>query len=90
MKPLIQRAALLLVAFASAARRSVYVKRASGHSGSRWIAVNLAASNLSTFFQDGGLCAGRCCLHGRSCGGLGARAPTSLLSRDEHESARTR
>ena len=62
MKPLIQRAALLLVAFASAARRSVYVKRASGHSGSRWIAVNLAASNLSTFFQDGGLCAGRCCL----------------------------
>ena len=62
MKPLVQGAALLLVAFASAARRSVYVKRASGHSGSRWIAVNLAASNLSTFFQDGGLCAGRCCL----------------------------
>ena len=62
MKPLIQGAALLLVALASAARRSVYVKRASGHSGSRWIAVNLAASNLSTFFQDGGLCAGRCCL----------------------------
>jgi hypothetical protein len=62
MKPLIQCAALLLVALTSAARRSVYVKRASGHSGSRWIAVNLAASNLSTFFQDGGLCAGRCCL----------------------------
>ena len=56
------RLVVLLFAVARGGRTSVYVKRASGHSGSKWIAENLAASNLSTFFQDGGLCAGRCCL----------------------------
>ena len=39
----------------------VYVKRASGHSGSRWITTLLAAANMSTFFQWGGECDGACC-----------------------------
>jgi len=37
------------------------VKRSSGHSGSKWIATTFAAHNVSTFFQFGGVCDGRCC-----------------------------
>ena len=50
------------VADSGSRRAAIYVKRASGHSGSRWIAMNLAAANMSTFFQFGGLCDDRCCL----------------------------
>mmetsp|Transcript_20369 Transcript_20369/g.60740 ORF Transcript_20369/g.60740 Transcript_20369/m.60740 type:complete len:363 (-) Transcript_20369:43-1131(-) len=35
----------------------IFVDRAHGHSGSRWFASMLGASNFSTFFQFGGLCA---------------------------------
>ena len=37
----------------------VYVKRAGGHSGSKWVATLLAAANLTTFFQYGVLAAMR-------------------------------
>jgi hypothetical protein len=40
---------------------AIFVKRSSGHSGSKWIATAFARRNLSTFFQFGGICAGRCC-----------------------------
>ena len=42
-------------------RPAIFVKRSSGHSGSKWIATTFAAHNVSTFFQFGGVCDGRCC-----------------------------
>ena len=52
---------LLVGGAAAAARPAIFVKRSSGHSGSKWIATTFAAHNVSTFFQFGGVCDGRCC-----------------------------